>query len=677
MSDSGQRRAALAAIVLLAALVRLPFWMEAWRTPVDGDTAIVGLMAGHPVSGTAMWGQPYGSPLEAWIAAPALAVFGATAHTLRAVYFTLGLALVPLAYALGGALDRRAALPAALVAACPSPYILLLAAMPPPMYPSALLLSGLAIVLTLRAASRDGGPTPGLLALIGGVAGLAAWTHLMTLSVAVPCAAYLYLRVRARRRLLWVAAAFLVVSAPGWMRVVSGGQGASVVSPVGRRAGMVEHLVATAPSLHRPLFGLVGGRVPLVADEPTHGVKAPALASVVMVALPLVALGTAVAAARTAPALGLVLAIVALTVAVFPFPLRSGPSTIRFLTPLYMPLVALVGWAIARGRTTTAFALALVLAAANLTGATRLLAAWRAADREAAPFLLADLGPVRAHLSAQGIRHAWASYGPAYRLTFESGERIVASQPWNERFLHHPLPYRDDVRFAPRAAWVLTPGIPTDLPAPRALEEMLGAAGGGWRRTALGRAVVYDRFEPPFPPMVEPAPNAGAAGDGDPATAANPDPRAPFVIDLGAPRPLAAVTLLAGPGPSLPRSMDLEISADGATFEAVARRRRREERSDLRWVNGQPQFVIDHDVLSAPLEGRMVRALRITPVASGDVWSLAEVLLHPPDALRAWADWPDAASDWPARRRALEGTPRPDRVDWYTRLRLARARAPR
>ena len=34
-----------------ALLVRVPFWIEALRTPVDGDTAIVGLMARHPGAG--------------------------------------------------------------------------------------------------------------------------------------------------------------------------------------------------------------------------------------------------------------------------------------------------------------------------------------------------------------------------------------------------------------------------------------------------------------------------------------------------------------------------------------------------------------------------------------------------------------------------------------------------
>ena len=59
-------------VLMLAVVVRVPFWIEALRTPLDGDTAIIGLMALHPLQDTAMWGQPYGSPLEAWLASPVL-----------------------------------------------------------------------------------------------------------------------------------------------------------------------------------------------------------------------------------------------------------------------------------------------------------------------------------------------------------------------------------------------------------------------------------------------------------------------------------------------------------------------------------------------------------------------------------------------------------------------------
>lgn len=671
--------AALALALVTAALVRLPFWREALRTPVDGDTAIIGLMARHPFRGLTMWGQPYGSPLEPWIAAPALAVLGATPEALRIAYFALGLALVPAAWALGRALERRLALPLALLAVVPPPYFLLLSAMPPPMYPGALVL---ALALLARALARPPRRTAARVAW-GLLAGITLWTHLMTASVLVPAAAWIAWaaapeaagRDGARGPRLRAAATLLVAillgSAPWWTRAVADRQAAAVVGVSGRRATMGEHLATTLPALHRPLGGVIGTHTPLVADDAVHLARPPFAVAALLAAAWLALL--ALAAGRRGDArTRVLLAVASLAVLAFPFPLRSGPAAIRFLTPLVFPLAAAGLFALLRKRGPAwTWAAAALLAVLHGLAARPLLAAWRSADREAPPFLLPDLAPARRLLESRGLTRAYASYGPAYRLTFESGERIVASQPWNERFLHQPLPYLDEVRFAHGVAWVLTPDVPTDLPSPRAFEEALGRIGGTWRRETAGRAVVYDRFAPPFGPGAEPAAPAGPAGDGDPRTVLAPDARQPVVVDLGSPRPLDALTLVSGAGtPRLPRSMDVEASADGAAFEVVASRRRRGEREDLRWVNGHPQYVIDHDVLSVALGGRSVRAIRITPVASGDPWTLAEVLLHPAGASRPWDEWLDPRLDWPARRAALEAGRRP-RADWYARWLLA------
>jgi hypothetical protein len=117
--------------------------------------------------------------------------------------------------------------------------------------------------------------------------------------------------------------------------------------------------------------------------------------------------------------------------------------------------------------------------------------------------------------------------------------------------------------------------------------------------------------------------------------------------------------------------MDVEVSADGQTFETVARRRRRQERADLRWRDGAPQAVLDHDVIAIPLGGRTVSALRIVPHASSDPWRLAEVLIHTEPGRQAWDEWLSPDLDWPARRRALLEQPLPDREDWYSRLAIA------
>jgi hypothetical protein len=282
---------------------------------------------------------------------------------------------------------------------------------------------------------------------------------------------------------------------------------------------------------------------------------------------------------------------------------------------------------------------------------------------------------VKRELARHGIRRVYASYGLAYRLTFETGEKVLASQPWNERFLHYPLPYLDEVRFSRNVGWLLAPDVPGELPAPAAFEEALGAASGTWKRQDLGGLTLFHGFAPPFGPRVSPLAAAQAAGDGKLDTVIAPAPDDAVTWPVTPPRPLAGITLVAGlSGLRLPRGFDLEVSADGATFERVVRRRRREERRDLRWVNGHPQYVIDDDLVAAALGGRVIGAVRLTPVEAG-AWAVGEVLLHEADPAAAgsplWDEWLDPDLSFRARREALAAHPRPDREDWYYRRLLA------
>jgi hypothetical protein len=675
----------LALALLLGLLVRFPFWVEALRTPLDGDTAVIGLMARHPLDSLTMWGQPYGSPLDAWLAAPIVAVLGTSAASVRLVYFLLGLALVPVGYGLGRSVHPAAGLPCALLLAFPPPYFLLLSAMPPPFYPVALVLAGALLVLSVRIADRlgEGRSARGALVLLGALAGLGLWTHLMLGSVVLATGAYLVWRAGGRRRELgWAAAAALVTGAPLWWRLLTDAQAAGVIALERRSQTFGAHLLEQLAQLHRPLGGLLGSHVPLVADDVEHLVYAPVAVAVLLALTYGLGLIAAARSARSHPPALLLLGTAGLALVAFVLPARSGPGAIRFLTPLYLPLAALLVWLpIARSRPERgprrALIVVLLLACLHLVGGLRLLEAWRGADRAQPPFLLVDLEPARKALESRGIRHAYASYGPAYRLTFESGERVTVSQPWNERFRHYPLPYLDEVRFAKNVAWVLTPDVPTDLPPPHVFEQALRSIGGRFEREQAGSATLYFGFVPPFDVAVERFPGGGAVGDANLGTAVFPPPTEACSFALPAPRALSGITLVAPfTGPRLPRSMDVEVLyADALEPEVVARRRRREERFDLRWVNGHPQYVLDHDLIAIPLPGRPVASLRVVPVRSDEPFGIAEVLLHPkvdPRALRPWAEWlPSRISSWKERRQALAARPLPGREDWYYRSLLA------
>jgi hypothetical protein len=66
-----------------------------------------------------------------------------------------------------------------------------------------------------------------------------------------------------------------------------------------------------------------------------------------------------------------------------------------------------------------------------------------------------DLGPAEQLLDAMGITDVFADYWVAYRITYDTNERIVAApSAGSDRY----QPYHDRVRAAPRSAWVVEPG---------------------------------------------------------------------------------------------------------------------------------------------------------------------------------------------------------------------------
>src|SRR3990172_5483370 len=77
-------------------------------------------MARHPGEGTRLWGQPYGSPLDSWVAMPFVVAWGTTTEALRLPSFLLGLLLLPIPSRPGRGRPARS-VPPRLPSALPSP----------------------------------------------------------------------------------------------------------------------------------------------------------------------------------------------------------------------------------------------------------------------------------------------------------------------------------------------------------------------------------------------------------------------------------------------------------------------------------------------------------------------------------------------------------------------------
>jgi hypothetical protein len=184
-------------------LVGLAFRLAIVASPlgeIDGDEAVVGLMARHiaflgerPVF---YWGQPYLGSLEAFSAAPLFRVFDSSTFVLKLVPAAYSLAFL----ALSAILARRLfGTGAALATAA---YL----AVPPAMWAvwstkarggyAELLFLGEALLLATLALARS--PSRRLVLLWGILAGLAFWTHLLAVVYLVPAVVFLLLARQAR-----------------------------------------------------------------------------------------------------------------------------------------------------------------------------------------------------------------------------------------------------------------------------------------------------------------------------------------------------------------------------------------------------------------------------------------------------------------------------------------------
>jgi hypothetical protein len=270
--------------------------------------------------------------------------------------------------------------------------------------------------------------------------------------------------------------------------------------------------------------------------------------------------------------------------------------------------------------------------------------------------LVPPCAEVAAVLEQRGVHHAYASYNTAWCLTYRSGERIVASQPWNERFYGYPLPLLDEVRFASDAAWVLVPGADFDLMAPRHLEAKLDA--GHYRRTEVGGATIFDAWVPPLGPAVR-------------AVAVGRTTTAPVEVAVASGAEIAGLTLLAGIEAPLPAGLVVEVSSGDGAWERLERRRDGRERIDPAWVNGHPQMAWDRDVATLSFTPRRVAVVRVSSLPAGPTWSLDRILLHGPATGRPWPDPVPPGLGWEERILWLRAHPRPTDADWHTRTLLA------
>lgn len=493
----------LAGLLLLGLALRLAV-IASPLGEIDGDEAVVGLMARHiaflgerPVF---YWGQPYLGSLEAFSAAPLFALFNSSTELLK---------LVPTVYSLGFLVLS------ALVAQRtfgPGPALATAAylALPPSMwavwstkarggYAEVLFLGELLLLLSLLLAERQ---KTVLAAAWGAVAGLAIWTHLLAAVYVLPAIAYLVLRRRTR----WSSSEISLALAAGL---------------VGASPLIVENLLSGWPSLAAltqvpdlPLdvpaqfirFFRVGVPVLLGLGQPTTsevmfdadwGFRPAGHLSVALAAIAILAAVVAIHAPSVrallraescgAPAL-LIFIVLAVPPAVAGTRFGFFVSEPRYALPLYSTVPLLFGalWRLAVPVRWTLLGGLLVFNLWSLLSTDPRL--WRPED--AADSTAATRAQLVDFLVAQDRHQMYTDYWIGYPVMFETRETVLAyviSGGFNRY-----LPPADNVQRTPNPAWVFVPGTDTE----QEFRAQLTTAGGTSQVNQVSVYRVYTDVQP-------------------------------------------------------------------------------------------------------------------------------------------------------------------------------------
>jgi hypothetical protein len=688
------------ALVLVYAVARGPLHRTTFDLPVSNDDAILLLMGRHVLRGelaTILWNQPYNGALDAYLLAPGLALLP---HHLAFRLYELLCAF--LLVVLAGLLARRvggdrAGAAAAFLAAWGTPYMALMTATGPPPNFLMPLVTGLPLLFALRGLDPEAPPLGVRAAfLLGLVAGLAVWNSSLAIPAFAGMGAGLVLAgLRPQPSALFGLGGFALGVSPLAVAHIIGAAGSTVVTAASAVTALRPRWLwgSGVADLGRAAAGLLGVQVPLVVDGPERAALPPALGVALVLGLATAVLAGAWSR-KALPLLGWAGALAS----AFVLSRRTGPDEIRYLYGSTLPVLALAGVGLARAwawRRAAGLGLGLTLVVPWGAGHRLLLERWRDPAHAVRVWQVPEIGPALDALGRAGVASVYASLQFAGRITLESGERIIASQAWNERIPGDPLRFRDEVDLDPTPAWVLSPSLSRGMPRAGRFRDLLRALGGSWQEEPAGELVVFRGFSPPYDES-RPVPKDAISvstldGAALPAAVRDGGVTTSWTSPVGLTRG-SGLRVRLDPSrrvSALVLAVDLDHSplfvpwiaeADGLMVaEGPARH-------GLQWVNGAPRAG-KQALMVVPLGDRRAGEVRLIFQGAGPPLAVSELFLYGPDEEeRPAAGRPAAeralaaarAGDWDAAVRLYAEAVRlePDRAAFHAALARARWRAP-
>jgi 4-amino-4-deoxy-L-arabinose transferase-like glycosyltransferase len=481
---------ALAVVGVAGIVVRVWIYRGVLGIPT-ADEALVGLWAIHASHGdftTFFWGLHYGGTQEPLLSVPLFLLFGPSWLALKIVPLLLYAVTALLVWRVGRRLfgEVAGAVAGAIFWIWP-PYNVVNASRPG-FYASDVFYCALLMLLALRVVEK---PDRTRVGLFGLVLGLAYWETSQIVPIALPLIAWTIWKQPRALRHVWLALPLAVLGALPWLAWnVRHDFGSLDMLSFGVQSSYWHRLRVFVSPLLPIILGL---RYPFSQAQVLPGQLSNLIYGVLIVLVAFV--GYRILRKRTFPNASM-LYVVAL---VFPFLYAISAWTVESTDPRYLivltPVLTLL---IAQLAIRPAVGAALVLAA-GLVSYASLHHFYRGAQAQAAAATgaPADFKPLIHKLDSLGVHYVYSTHWVAYRLAFETNERIIAvkndmssvtfahgqAQPTLSFFIRYP-PYERKVR-AGRHAFVFYRDSVASIPIVKPLERH------GYQPHAVGGLVVY------------------------------------------------------------------------------------------------------------------------------------------------------------------------------------------
>ncbi len=485
----------LVAVILIAIIFRASFFYSSvTHVNISGDESIAALMAmgiTQPADSPVMqakqhprgifgrfpllfMAQPYLFPVDSYLAAPFIRWLPKNAAGIRFTPTLLGLLTVILSILIliiGS--ELRKSWPGLLLILFPSAYLLLLqGAYGLPGYPSSMFFSALCIFLAHIHSRTEKASGTILLALAAGAfAGVACSGTILMLPLLATVGAMICLSTNWKRAL---------ISTPGFLAGVGFGM---LPYFVAKKLYPGAHQAVTqtvplhdalarlwSPTLSFTLPATLGIRPPIMPDsmETVHLFPTGTERYFAIIWLTIMLVATALCAYQFIQRIiknhwpsiiitDIFVGISWMSLFLFVMTTRWGSNEFRYLMPLAwcfpFILAALYTKAGKKNRALIG-TVAILLTLLNIASASLIMRYWSAPNFDG---YFTDVKPAVAYMRAKGITHCYSSYFDAYVIDYTTNEKIICSQPFNERFYGWPLPYKELVDASTNVAYALGP----------------------------------------------------------------------------------------------------------------------------------------------------------------------------------------------------------------------------